>query len=361
VDRSDLVEAVVYHLGAQGWTAGRCDTCNREFLAPVHRTTCAADACGTPDESLRSRRPVFWDDIWPTVRTTFEQSGFSTTRRTDLINHVGRTRFVGAGLQIFEFAIYRGADVPHGRLFVPQPAIRLNYLDCAGCDGFSTSFINVCSEQAKAGVSDFLSNVDYWIGCLIALRFPFQTLTLVVPSGEWRGGPFRGHAFVLRVSGIVVGDLVLIDDGAPEVQRLLPIVDTSFGLERLVSAANPGLRYSTLIGPLPFSAEPALTAPLDHIRTATLMLMTGLSPSGRGRGRILRSLSTTDIPSGRSLDVDAVVTHAYTYWSHFQPPQRELGECQSIIRAERDRRLQRRTSAGPRPAERAAWHQEVRH
>ena len=154
-------------------------------------------------------------------------------------------------------------------------------------------------------------------------------------------GHSGGNAFVVLVSGIEVGDLVLIDDGDPEVRQLLPIVDTSFGLERLVSAAGAGMRYSTLIGPLPPSAVPELTAPLDHLRTATLMLMAGLTPSGKGRGRILRSLSTTDIPPGWPLDIDAVVAHAHTYWAVFLASQRDLHQCQAIIRAERQRHVNR--------------------
>ena len=133
MDRMELAEAVTRYLGARGWLLGCCETCGRSFVALVHRTTCGAASCAQLDgcsvAPARSRQPVFWDDVWPTVRNTFERMGFSTTSRADLVNHLGQTRFVGAGLQIFEPALYRGADVPHGRLFVPQPAIRLNYLD----------------------------------------------------------------------------------------------------------------------------------------------------------------------------------------------------------------------------------------
>lgn len=280
--------------------------------------------------------------MWPTVTATFEAAGFTTTSRPDLVNHIGNTRFVGAGLQIFEPALYAGAEIPRGRLFVPQPAIRLNHLDAvARSDGFSTAFLNVCTEQPCADIGDYLSHMDAWLDCLAALDLPPLETTLLPPVTAWSGGPFRGNAIVALVSGVEVGDLLLIDDGDPEVRPLLPIVDTSFGLERLVSARNKNVGYSSLIGPLPLSARPDLRVPLDRMRTATLLLMAGLTPSGTGRGRVVRSLATVDFPRPCRLDVDAVVAHAYAYWSVFLSSPADLQRCQAIVRGERERRANR--------------------
>lgn len=341
-----LADILAGHLRARDWGRGQCTTCGAAFLAPTQRERCGRSSCSTPGSADARpdlpRRLVFWDDIWPKVAATVTSAGFATTGRSDLVNHVGGTRFVGAGLQIFEPAMYAGAEVPRGRLFVPQPAIRLNYLDAVShSDGFSTAFLNLCTEQALGDVGEYLSHVDAWLDCLQAVGAPARETTLLLPSAVWSGGPFRGHAAVAIVSGVEVGDILFIDGGEQEVLQLLPIVDTSFGLERLVSACNGGVGYSSLLGPLPMSTVSDLRVPIDRLRTATLMLMAGLTPSGRGRGRILRSLVSVATPLRHALDVDAVIAHAYAYWSAFHRPVVDLQWCQSLIRGERDRSIKR--------------------
>ncbi len=340
----DLLSAVHAHLTVRGWTSGICVSCGKGFLAPVSRTDCGDEVCAPP-RPTNVRRCTFADQVWPVARWAFQE--YRTTTRTDLINHLGGTRFVGAGLQIFEPAIFAEAVVPTGPLFVPQPAIRLNHLDTVvRSDGFSTAFVNLCSEQAHADLADYMKHLDRWLACLAKLGVADAELTLLLPSELWIGGPFRGTSLVVTVVGVEIGDLVWIDYGDAAVGRLLPIVDASFGLERMTAALNTDLGYTALLGPLPASLDPPIRTVLDRLRTAVLLLMSGLEPSGRGRGRTLRQLITTSLPPQARCEVDTLVRHAFGYWSTFHTTEASVTDCVEVVRRERERDRNRSLLAG---------------
>jgi hypothetical protein len=261
------------------------------------------------------------------------------TNRRDIANAGGRaTQFVGAGLQVFEDGIEQGLAPPAMPLFVPQPVIRLNYWAAVGVrDATSTSFVNLCTEHAQSSLTEFLRHLDIWLDLLVVLRIRLDDTNIVIGAERWRGGPFSGPCLSVEVDGTEVGDAILIDEGAPEASGYLPIADFSFGLERIVAALNPGLRYSLFLGALPESALPENERAIDRLRTATLICMSGVNPSSRGHGRHLRRAIREALLEGSALDFAAAIVHAHGFWSQFMTPVRGLHECQRLLEAERAR------------------------
>lgn len=271
--------------------------------------------------------------------THFASAQFVTANRSDIANPAGRdTQFVGAGLQVFEDGIEQGLDPPTMPLFVPQPVIRLNYWDVVGVsDATSTSFVNLCTEHAQSSMREFHRHLDVWLDMLVKLGIKLDDTTIIFPPERWHGGPFSGPCLSVIVGGTEVGDAILIDEGGAKATGYLPIADFSFGLERIVAMLNPGLQYSFFLGALPESMLPENERPIDRLRTATLICMSGVAPSSRGHGRHLRRAVRDALQQGPVLDFAAAIVHAHSYWSQFIKPKRGLHECHRILEAERAR------------------------
>lgn len=339
--RTDFSRVVANYLKSREWSSGECRSCGASFFARSARDGCRRNGCdsatsriGTAEHPLR-----FPEQIWHAVRTYFERAEFVMTNRVDIANPNGRdTQFVGAGLQIFEDGLERGMAPPAMALFVPQPVIRLNYWAEVGVsDATSTSFVNLCTERAKSSMPEFLRHLDLWLELLVRLRIRLEDITIILAPKPWRGGPYSGPCLSVLVRGIEVGDAILIDKAGPGASRYLPIADFSFGLERIVAALNPGLHYSLLLGALPESALPENERPIDLVRTATLMCMTGVDPSSRAHGRHLRRAVRDALRHGSALDFAGSIAHSHVYWSQFITPVRGLHESRRILEAERAR------------------------
>ncbi len=332
---------VALHLGAGGWSSGECHRCGVSFLACPPRDSCRRACCdgAAPLVVVAGRRPRFPEQVWQAVRAHFARAQFATTNRRDIANPSHRaTRFVGAGLQVFEEGLERGLAPPSMPLFVPQPVIRLNYWAAVGVsNATSTSFVNLCTEHAQSSLTEFLRHLDVWMDLLVDLRIRLEDTSIILGAERWRGGPFSGPCLSVDVNGTEIGDAILIDEGGIEATGYLPIADFSFGLERIVAAVNPGLRYSLFLGALPESVLPENERAIDRLRTATLVCMSGVDPSSRGHGRHLRRAVSDALRQGSALDFTAAISHAHGYWSQFITPVRGLHECQRLLEAERAR------------------------
>lgn len=336
---SEFSHAVALHLAARGWSTRKCCHCGLPFFGSPPRNSCLRADCSdeVPLSGVAaSLRPRFPEEVWHAARLHFVGAQFATTNRVDIANPPHRaTRFVGAGLQVFEDGLERREAPPTMPLFVPQPVIRLNYWATVGVrNATSTSFVNLCTEHAQSSLTEFLRHLDLWMGLLRDLRIRPADVTIRLGSERWRGGPFAGPCLSIEVNGTEVGDAILIDEGGIEATGHLPIADFSFGLERIVAAVNPGVPYSFFLGALPESALPENERAIDRLRTATLICMSGVDPSSRGHGRHLRRAVTDAQQQGPALGFAAAIAHAHDYWSQFITPVRGRDECQRLLEAE---------------------------
>lgn len=123
----------------------------------------------------------------------------------------------------------------------------------------------------------------------------------------WQRGPVTRITIHVSHAGLAIGDIVLIWNQA-EPQIL--VTDLGSGLERLAwSLTRPD--WQTLV----HGEVACLPRGLDPIRTATLILGSGIQPAGQRPGSgprlLIRAIPPQLIMSG----VSRLVRNAYAYWN----------------------------------------------
>lgn len=345
-----LAAAVQGHLSQCGWVTEPCPDCGIMLCSTGEGAGCGCDADRYVDRAGPARRPRFVEDVWKVAQSHFASLGFEKVSRTDIANPRGRdTRFVGAGLQIYEDL----ERIPSSArpMVVPQPVIRLNYLEAVGRPpGFSTSFVNLCTEEHSATGPRFLAHLTAWLDMLRVLSIPSSEIAVALSDEPWSGGPYSGPCIVMTVAGVEVGDAIMIDSGPPAVTPLLPIVDFSFGLERLAWACNRQWSYYAFAGPLPDSLDPANARSLDRIRTAVLLIMAGVVPSSRSHGRHLRQLIAEVGRESLHIDYAMAARHAHRFWQPFMETGLEWPGTWDVFESEVARARSMRIARAVRPS-----------
>lgn len=230
------------------------------------------------------------------------------------------TLFIGSGLQIFEPAMFDGAPTPTGRLFVHQPVLRLNYFQSTDQAGYGTSFVNLCTEEARGSECAFVEHFSAWVSALSAVGLSPEVLELELESQPWTGGPFSGTQILLKAHNVTIGDGIFITSASlSKAAELLPIVDFSFGLERIVGSINRSADFWPFVGPVPDALDADARAPLDALKSAVLLVSCGVEPSARRHGRELRRLYKRYATWRPRAAVGELVRVFYEYWNSFLP------------------------------------------
>lgn len=307
------------HLTSMQWLRTRCIGCGRRFWSVTTHSRC--QRCSAAIEPHQTPFPVIWTEVWPILLRKMSSASFRAMSTVALARDRTRsTLFIGSGLQIFETVIFDGEPIPSGRLFVHQPVLRLNYFQSTDMAGYGTSFVNVCTEEARGSEIAFLEHLNAWVSALSAVGLSPEVLELELVSQIWTGGPFSGTQILLKAHNVTIGDGVFITSAAlKKAACLLPIVDFSFGLERIVGSINRSADYWPFIGPLPDALMADARAPLDALKSAVLLVSCGVEPSARRHGRELRRLYKRYATWRTSTALGELVRVFYEYWSSFLP------------------------------------------
>ncbi len=195
---------------------------------------------------------------------------------------------------------------------LPQPVVRFTGdrdADSRLKDGFLTSFVNVSCVQRVAHVEQHVDLIDMWIEVLSALGVHAGRLRMHGDLRVWRRGPVEGITLFIDCDGTSVGDAVLLWHGA---DPSLMATDLGSGLERLRWVIS-GQRWPTLIHST--LASHADTDTLDAVRTATLLLMSGVRPAARGPGAAVRRVARYVPPHLAALGLSRAVRVYHAYWT----------------------------------------------
>jgi len=196
--------------------------------------------------------------------------------------------------------------------YLPQPVVRFTgKRDTAGHleDGYLTSFVNVSRVEPVKTVDDHAAIVDDWIGVLSRLGLHARHLELVGNLGVWRRGTVDGITLHFRHAGLELGDIVLLWNAEDPSYM---VTDLGTGLERLrwTIARRP---WPNLIhGSLAKCADPDV---LDALRTAVLLIGSGITPAARGPGSAVNRALRLITPDVAPLGVGAAVRVFHRYWS----------------------------------------------
>lgn len=328
-ERPELSGTLTRSLESAGWERFHCAHCGTELWACEPANPCRK--CSTRARNGPPCEEGSWRLTWELLRTFFNDLGYGATSTARIMRSRTRsTLFVGAGLQIFEDVIYDSLPPPKGRLFVHQPVVRLNYLGYSARAGYSTSFVNLCTEKSGSSPVAHAAQLMGWLQALRATSI--RKLELVFEENRWRGGPFEGAQLTIRAAGAPIGDGIFIDTGPKNAQSLLPISDFSFGLERISAARYEGGDFWPCLMPSS-AAGIAYRQSLDALRTAALLVLCNVAPSARRHGRELRRLYKIAALLPRSVDVCACINSFANYWSEFLPAAELRMNCESVVEA----------------------------
>lgn len=256
------------------------------------------------------RRAPEWPELLNRLEAAFATAG--VPRAEPLPLRWGReTDFTISAIQALDPYLKDRKPYVYREGYLPQPVVRFTgRRDADGAleEGFLTAFVNVSQVQRVQAVDDHTTILDSWITILSRLGLHARHLTLVGNTTPWTRAQVSGITLHIFHAELPIGDIVLLWNVADPSHL---VTDLGSGLERLrwalVRHSWQQLIYDRLGG--------TDSATLDAIRTATLIIGSGIRPGPRGHGsavrRLLRSVPATDA----TLGVSRAVRQAHRFWS----------------------------------------------
>jgi len=325
-------------LAQKEWREVECRSCGSPFFA---KSSYNLDSCGsykcTGYEFLaepKKKKTLSPQRLGSKISSHFISQGYQVAARLPIVNQTGSTLFTGTCGQVFDNAIFNEQEYKSSPLLAIQPVIRLQGKDLVGVtDGFSTSFVNIASEQMGASKEQHLQNLNTWLDSLSESGIYMGTISLVpvVGTPDWGGIKPTGLTLRINYLGLELGVSNYFPAIRQDSRDTLKMSDISFGLERLAWALSKTPSYFDVLGPLDRSAVEEYRK-MDRIRTITLMLASHVTPSNKDRGSKLRSLAK-DPSVGDKVDLE-LIEYYYNWWSNFIDLPASLTETVNGIRAE---------------------------
>jgi len=329
------------------WKKGVCPICGSLFYSKKNSATCQSYECTNSFSFLDYSKPkhfIFLDTLHKETRDFFKSKNFKMIAGINAINKLGDTFFIVAGVQFLDEVFHKNGVIPSGSFFIAQPSIRTKFLRKKGfAEGYSTSFVNVCTEEVNSTIDRYIESLDTWLDYFSYIGLLANDLTLVKKdtvctediTSFW--SKLKGNSLFFNYGGLELGDGSYIWRIPQKNRDSLTLIDFGFGLERICWAKNKSDSYFDAIGPLPLSLK-GNTQLIDCVRTITLMTSSGVVPKQRPQGPKLtqfvrKYLSLKDA----SYDICSLISYYYSFWSMFFDQALSLKACQVIIKAEVDR------------------------
>ncbi len=271
---------------------------------------------GTDRTSYRPmRRTSSWAELLATMSDACASYGITRAHPLPLCG-VGDAELTFSAVQALDPYLKRRQDHVHRQGFLPQPVVRFTgHRDHHGIllPGFATSFVNASVIQPINGVTQHAGLIDAWLGVLSQLGFHARHLTITGRMTAWQRPPVAGITLRFRHDELTLGDAVLLWNHE---DTSCLATDIGSGLERLAWALTRRSWPETLYGNLAAQADLNV---LDAVRTATLIVGSGITPASRGPGSLVRRLMRQVAGGRSSLGLSRVVRWAHGYWNHVTP------------------------------------------
>ena len=339
----DWKDALSAFLAGKRWHKHQCEGCGAIFFSKQpNASLCGWRKCGDWDASRamlpRRKKSVSPKQVQDTLSQQLAALGYKIAQPRNIANALGDTDFVVAGVQMFDEVIHEGVPVLTGKYFVGQPAVRMQFQErVAKREGFSTSFVNTCTEVLGITFEEHLQTLDHWFRALskIGLHMHDTTLMVRVSDDDWGTGTFPALEIFFSYAGLEIGDATyaLVPRTG---QEPVSISDIGFGLERLVWAINRNASYFDLLLPWRYDGGRELA---DLCRTAMLLSSCGVTPANKGAGFQLRKLAKMLGSKYRATDWQSFLAYYFAYWAQFIAPSVSEGDAIRVVHVEADREL----------------------
>lgn len=259
----------------------------------------------------------------------FKESGLKNKVQNNLKNSNKDTDLIIAGFQTAfnQFEINTNKE----SWYSFQPVVRLNNLNlCGKIEGYISSFVNLCIVEIDISIRQYLYRIDWWIDILSKLSLHVSGLKLLLKRKTTK---FEGYGIEFQYKGIEIGQANLYRFVTQQGECL--VSDFGFGYERLLWAINGGKNfYYPLFDKFDIKNDNIFEC--DKIRTAILLIMTGIIPAANGVGRHVKSLISKATVLNIDRFLDLRIKRYYDYYSKFLQPKFCGKKIKDIYRGEID-------------------------
>jgi dipeptidase E len=248
----------------------------------------------------------------------FEGRRYPVQAPLPVIRNDERTLFASTAGQVYDDFIYGNAVQNNPRQCVlSQPVIRLQSIDIIGStEGFSTSFIHAATEKWNANIEDHLKTLDDWLDFFSYLGLHVGSLCLKIKQedNDWMGRTVTSEMIKINYGGLEVGIANFFLNIPQNNDGMATLSDIGIGAERLVWSINKSPSYFDSIGPISYVIILSRVL-LDAIRTATLMVSSGLTPGHKDHGSKLRLMTGIIADQIQHVNLYELVRHYYDQWA----------------------------------------------
>ncbi|RAJ61657.1 hypothetical protein K378_04017 [Streptomyces sp. Amel2xB2] len=264
---------------------------------------------GTP--YIPPRSTPSWTELLTTLSMAFADRGVARDKCLPL--RWGReTELTISAVQALDPLLKDGRALTYRKGYLPQPVVRFTGdRDEHGdlLDGFLTAFVNISRVQPIASIDDYVDALDDWLFVLSQLGFHARHIEIHGRVEVWHRRQVAGVTLMFNHLDLTIGDLVLLwNTEHPDRMAL----DLGTGLERLAWARTRRDWKELVYGPF---ADAVPIAVLDAIRTATLLLGSGITPSAKGAGGVARRVIAAVPPGLVRLGTSALVRAFHQHWA----------------------------------------------
>jgi hypothetical protein len=257
------------------------------------------------------RRTPDWADLLDKLETAFAAHG--VPKGPPLPIRWGReTDLVCSAVQALDPHLKHRQPFTYRTGYLPQPVVRLTgKRDADGrlLDGYLTSFVNVSRVEPIPAVTHHAQILDDWIGVLSQLGLHARHIEIYGNLRIWKREPVEGITLRYQHAGLELGDIVLLwNTHDPSYIA----TDLGTGLERLRWTITRQPWAELIHGSC---ARISALDVLDAIRTAALLVGTGIPPGPRGPGSAVRRLLRNCPRRRAEAGLGRIVREAHGYWA----------------------------------------------
>ena len=312
----------------RSWQRKQCPLCLEDDYTKRDFPHCGSYRCAGGYPFLNIPAPKVYLELGACTenfRKFFPTREYRLRPPVAIVRNDERTLFASTAGQIFDDLIYgQSMQRDPQQCIIMQPVIRLQGIGLvASLDGISTSFVHVATECWNATTEKHFNSLDQWLDFFSGLGLHVGGLCLKLKraDNDWAGRTVTSEMLKINYDGLEIGVANFFFNIPQQSSHISTLSDIGVGLERLVWAVNKSPAYFDGIGPLS-SVTIHKRVALDAIRTATLMVGSGVVPNHKNQGSKLRAMIGLVTEEAQQLNLYELVRYYHRTHSTFLPNSR---------------------------------------
>lgn len=334
----EFSDIVTQYFHSHNWTKKQCNHCHRTFFTKSDFENCQSYECNNREYTFlnysRRSKLVTEEELITVTKEFFSQKGLVIKKYDSVVNKIGDTIFIVAGIQCLDNIVHREEPFDNTVFFSPQPCIRLKFLGEGGVhEGISSSFVNLCSAEVGASADKYWNHLTLWLDFFSKVGIYVKDLAIVIDKTDIRAGVMKGRMIEINYGGLELGEGIFFYEVMQKTRDPISIIDFGFGFERILWSINKTRSYFLLLGPK-LDVVQGNQVLIDLIKTLTLMAMSGVYPSNKNHGFHFRRIVKMIVRNYLGIQIEHLIRYSYSYWKKFITPCVDLHNCISSIMLE---------------------------